>query len=46
MIMFRCTRNVYPEGTLGHNDCTSRQGHYVLAESQADVSERFKWIYC
>jgi len=31
----------YPEGSLGHNDVTAREGHYIEANNKYELEKKF-----
>jgi len=43
MAEWRMTRpNLYPEGSLGHDNPSARQGHYIRAASESDAHLEMK----
>jgi len=40
---YRCTRPaMYDEGSLGHDDVSVRQGHYIMAKSAEEAFDIMK----
>lgn len=46
MSTYRCTiSDLYPEGSIGYEDFSSRQGVYVVAGSMEDAKQEMKRLY-
>ena len=43
---YRCTiSDLYPQGSIGYDDLTARQGVYIVAASVYDAQEGMKRLY-